>query len=194
MLVIALWIAISAHAVAWFYWHPVQKITAPELPDWINITLVAGLEEQAVPKPRVKPASKPKPAPIQKQPVKQELVEKNRATTATEQQPEAIEQETETASATTFVQADSKPFAMNNPRPVYPASARRRGMQGMVLLQVNVSPKGKVTGIHVMRSSGFRVLDVAALNSVKQWRFMPARKGDVEVASTVQVPVRFILQ
>ena len=66
-------------------------------------------------------------------------------------------------------------------------------MQGVVLLQVNVSDKGKVSAIHVMRSSGFRVLDVAALNSVKQWRFMPARKGDIEVASTVQVPIRFIL-
>ena len=102
-------------------------------------------------------------------------------------------EQTDTASASTFVQADSKPFVMDNPKPVYPSSARRRGMQGVVLLQVSVSHKGKVTGIHVMQSSGFRVLDVAALNSVKQWRFMPARKGDIEVASTVQVPIRFIL-
>ncbi|MEJ2143292.1 MAG: energy transducer TonB, partial [Gammaproteobacteria bacterium] len=107
------------------------------------------------------------------------------------QKPETNEKEA--ASASTFVQADSRPYALDNPKPVYPSVARRRGMQGLVLLQVRVSEEGKVTGIHVVRSSGFRILDVVAVDSVKQWRFMPARENDMTVTSTVQVPVRFSL-
>lgn len=194
---VALWVAICAHVIAWFYWHPVNRVSAPELPDWVNIRLVAGIEQHAEAKPQIKPKpkpiSKPKPVPVKKKIVKQKPIEKPQDKVIEQTQPEIIEEETDTASASTFIEADSKPFALENPKPVYPSSARRRGMQGVVLLQVNVSIEGKVTAIHVMRSSGFRVLDVAATNSVKHWRFMPARKGDTEVASTVQIPIRFIL-
>ena len=195
---IALWVAVSAHAFAWFYWHPIQKITAPELPGWINIKLVAGFEEQeTVKEPLVKPIITPRPKPVPVKQVKKKSVVKpqDRAAEVKSKQkpPEVAEKEVEPASASTFVQADSRPFALDNPKPVYPSAARRRGMQGVVLLQVKVSDEGSVTGIHIMRSSGFRVLDIAATNSVKQWQFMPARQNDENVTSTVQVPIHFIL-
>ena len=193
----ALWLAFIAHVLAWFYWHPVQRVTSPELPDWINITLVVGIEEQqAEPAPQVTPQlPKPKTVPV-KQVKKKPTVKPQQKIIPVEKIPppqETIEEEVKPASASTFVQADSKPFALDNPKPVYPSAARRRGMQGVVLLQVNVSSEGKVTGIHVMSSSGFKVLDIAATNSVKQWRFMPAMQGNENVSSTVQVPIRFTL-
>ena len=175
------------HAIVWIYWDPINKISVPELPDWVNITLVAGIENHPEDqKPKPQPVSTPKPKPVIKKAVEQQAVSEP------PDEP-AIEKETQPASANTFVQADSRPFTLDNPKPVYPSSARRRGMQGVVLLQVSVSDKGHVTGIHIIRSSGFRVLDIAALNSVKRWRFMPARQGDNNVASSVQVPIRFIL-
>lgn len=191
---IALWVAVCAHAFAWFYWQPMQKISVPELPDWVNIKLVAGFEEQETAKPQPKPVSKAVPAHVPKKQEKVKPVEKPVTEAVTEAKTsENIKEKTEPASASTYVKADSKPFVLDNPKPVYPSAARRRGMQGVVLLQVNISAEGNVTAIHVMRSSGFRILDITALNSVKQWRFMPARKGNTEVASTVQVPVRFML-
>ena len=56
---IALWVAVCAHVIAWFYWHPINKVSAPDIPDWVNITLVAGFEEQAKPKSQIKPVIKP---------------------------------------------------------------------------------------------------------------------------------------
>ena len=195
----AAWIAIAVHLVAWFYWNPFENISIPELPDWVNITLVAGFEDnQNEQNPEPQPVNIPKPKPVVAKPPEQKAVSKPQdespTVNETEEQAELPEEkEVKPSSANTFVQADSRPFALDNPKPVYPSSARRRGMQGMVLLQVNVSDEGAVTGIHIMRSSGFRVLDVAALNSVKRWRFMPARQGDSNVASSVQVPIRFVL-
>jgi protein TonB len=193
VIAIALWIAFSAHAFAWFYWHPITKITAPELPDWINIKLVAGFEEQkTVTKPKAEPVTTSEPQPAPRKNIKEKRAEEKLASESeASQKLEIIEKEA--APASTFVQADSRPYALDNPKPVYPSVARRRGMQGLVLLQVRVSEEGKVTGIHVVRSSGFRILDVVAVDSVKQWRFMPARENDMTVTSTVQVPVRFSL-
>ncbi|ASJ23956.1 TonB_C domain containing protein [Laribacter hongkongensis] len=42
-------------------------------------------------------------------------------------------------------------------------------------------------------SSGFARLDQAAVTAVRQWRFAPARHGDVPVAAWARVPIRFRL-
>ncbi|MGD8526469.1 MAG: energy transducer TonB [Thioalkalispiraceae bacterium] len=195
----AVGIALLIHGIAWFYWEPIQKVTAPQIPDWVNITLVAGFEEQPINKPsQVKPVTPPRPEPVPVKPPEKKPITKPRQDVAPinpveDKSPQRDVEDDKPAAASTFIEADSRPFALDNPKPVYPSFARRRGMQGVVVLQVNVSKQGTVTAIHVMRSSGYRLLDVAALNSVKHWRFMPARKGDQSVASSVQVPVRFIL-
>lgn len=195
----ALGIALIVHMLVWVYWNPFEKISAPELAEWVNITLVASFEDnQNEYKPNPQPATVPKPKSVTAEPPEQESVSKSQDESPAIKE---IEDDLETteekeiipSSASAFVQADSRPFALDNPKPVYPLSARRRGVQGVVLLQVNVSDEGAVTGIHIMRSSGFRILDIAALNSVKRWRFMPALQGELKVNSTVQVPIRFVL-
>ena len=75
---IALWAAIFAHGIAWFYWHPVNRISAPEIPDWVNIKLVAGFEQQLESKPSPKPTIKSMPVPEQKKKVDEKPVEKPR--------------------------------------------------------------------------------------------------------------------
>lgn len=62
---------------------------------------------------------------------------------------------------------------------LYPVSAQAGGEQGTVLVQVYVRPDGKVGKYTVAQSSGFGDLDNAALESVLNWRFVPAmRDGD----------------
>jgi len=80
-----------------------------------------------------------------------------------------------------------------NPPPPYPRSARRLGLEGAVLLEVRVSARGTVEGLRVQQSSGYAVLDQAALKAVKGWRFRPALAGAVPIPWTVEVPVRFTL-
>lgn len=80
-----------------------------------------------------------------------------------------------------------------NPAPDYPDEARRLRQEGVVLLRVQVSAKGRVDGVEIERSSGSPSLDQAAMRAVLRWEFEPARRGDAPVASTVTVPVRFRL-
>lgn len=79
------------------------------------------------------------------------------------------------------------------PKPNYPKAARKRKMEGLVLVAVAVSTDGLPSEIEVEQGSGFDMLDQAAIAAVKGWRFTPARKGDKPVASRVQVPIVFKL-
>lgn len=81
-----------------------------------------------------------------------------------------------------------------NPSPRYPNEARRRGWEGRVLLEVAVGPDGRVREVRELDSSGHDVLDRAAVEAVRQWRFTPATRFGQPVADTVKVPVRFALR
>mgnify|MGYP003997558825 FL=1 len=82
---------------------------------------------------------------------------------------------------------------LHNPKPIYPRQARQRGMEGVVFLRVEVASKGHPLAIIIMKSSGFSVLDRAAIQAVGKWRFIPATKNGISVTASVEVPVRFQL-
>lgn len=82
---------------------------------------------------------------------------------------------------------------LNNPAPYYPDSARRRGVQGKTMLQVQVAVDGAAHDVTVLRSSGSDLLDSAALDAVKRWRFVPAKRGGEMVEAKVVVPIEFKL-
>jgi protein TonB len=88
----------------------------------------------------------------------------------------------------------SPPQYRDCPPPPYPRLARRRGLEGTVLLTVLVAADGAVQEITVQRSSGHAVLDRQAVETVGSWRFHPARRGRQAVAHRVEVPVRFQLR
>jgi TonB family protein len=80
---------------------------------------------------------------------------------------------------------------LNNPAPSYPSSAKRRGIQGKVLINVVVKTDGTASSVVIAHSSGSDVLDEAALDAVKQWRFVPAKRRGESVQANVVVPVEF---
>lgn len=82
---------------------------------------------------------------------------------------------------------------LNNPKPAYPAFARRMGIQGTVMLKVLVSKDGFTLKVQVAQSSGSDILDNTAAETVKTWRFVPARRGDTPIDEWVQVPIAFHL-
>ncbi|MBW1776987.1 MAG: energy transducer TonB [Deltaproteobacteria bacterium] len=89
---------------------------------------------------------------------------------------------------------EARPAYKKNPPPSYPRSARRRGMEGKVLLEVFVSAQGKPEKIKLLESSGHGVLDRAALSAVRSWIFEPGTIGDRPVGMWVRVPIRFELK
>ena len=81
-----------------------------------------------------------------------------------------------------------------NPSPDYPARARRLGLEGEVLIRTRVLPNGEPDELVLTQSSGYALLDQAAMKAVRTWRFRPARRSDERTASWVEIPVRFRLE
>jgi protein TonB len=88
---------------------------------------------------------------------------------------------------------EAVPLYRINPPPTYPKIARKRGYQGTVVLEVLVDGNGRVGDLRVSKSSGYKILDRAAMASVKGWAFVPGMRGDQKVEMWVRVPIRFQL-
>jgi periplasmic protein TonB len=83
---------------------------------------------------------------------------------------------------------------LSNPAPIYPVASRSVGEQGRVLLRVLVSPEGEPREVLVGTGSGYERLDLAALDAVRRWKFVPARRGLEAVTAWVIVPIQFTLR
>jgi protein TonB len=95
--------------------------------------------------------------------------------------------------AAPFTEANYRANYQSNPKPEYPRLAKSRGWQGKVLLRVQVTADGRSASVQVQQSSGHKQLDEAAVKAVENWTFLPAKRGDMAVASTVTVPIQFKL-
>jgi protein TonB len=88
----------------------------------------------------------------------------------------------------------AQPKYAENPKPLYPQEARKKGYEGEVVLRVEVLASGRVGQVEVKKSSGHELLDHSALTTVKQWRFIPGKKGESPVPLWVNIPIKFQLQ
>jgi protein TonB len=87
----------------------------------------------------------------------------------------------------------SMPAYAHNPKPEYPPTARRNGQEGRTLLLVEVLSNGRVGEVRIERSSGYELLDSTAVEAVRKWSFVPAKKGRSSVAAWVRIPIDFSL-
>lgn len=83
---------------------------------------------------------------------------------------------------------------LHNDAPAYPALSRQFEEQGIVLLNVLVGADGKAQKAVINKSSGYARLDNAALKTVSKWNFIPAKQGENNVATWVQIPINFVLE
>ena len=83
---------------------------------------------------------------------------------------------------------------LHNPSPRYPPVARKLKLQGTVIVRVLVSPEGQPKNVVLEKTSGVRILDETAVETVKRWSFIPARHGTTRIAAWVNVPIRFRLE
>jgi protein TonB len=79
------------------------------------------------------------------------------------------------------------------PPPNYPRRARLRGQQGVALVHAKLNAAGEVTKTRLAKSSGFNLLDKAAIKAVYQWDFTPGSTSQSNVQVWVEIPVKFIL-
>jgi len=84
-----------------------------------------------------------------------------------------------------------EPIAGQMPAPEYPRRALRRGIEGTVLVRVQVGPDGVPTSVSLVESSRSRDLDRAALDAVRRWRFRPAQLDGRPTVGSVVIPIDF---
>jgi TonB family protein len=85
------------------------------------------------------------------------------------------------------------PTCVYCPDAKYSEEARKAKFQGVVLLQVTVTPDGRATNIQIVRGPGLG-LEEEAINAVKTWRFKPALGPNrVPVATEIGIEVNFRL-
>lgn len=75
--------------------------------------------------------------------------------------------------------------------PVYPESARKRGIEGWVEMAFTVMPNGTVEDVEVRNASPADVFDDAAVRAIRQWRFEPVERNGQKVAQRAMVRLRF---
>jgi periplasmic protein TonB len=88
--------------------------------------------------------------------------------------------------------AIAPPVKVNDVRPVYPRSARMARVQGVVIIEATITPDGGVSDARVLRS--IPLLDEAALDAVRQWRYTPTIVDGVRVPVIMTVTVQFSLR
>jgi protein TonB len=84
-----------------------------------------------------------------------------------------------------------EPTKTQSAEPVYPALARAAGVQGVVILEVTIGADGVVSDAQVLRS--IPLLDQAALDAVRQWRYEPTLLNGVPTPVILTVTVNFVL-
>jgi periplasmic protein TonB len=78
-----------------------------------------------------------------------------------------------------------------NQMPVYPLGAIAGNLHGKVVLRAQVLTTGEVGQILVRESSGAPILDEAAAETVRRWRFQPAQRNGQAVVAWMTVPIEY---
>lgn len=99
------------------------------------------------------------------------------------------------APAASFVEAIAND---TNEPPRYPALARRRGVEGDVVLLVTVDARGEVIKVALQKSAGLtaahKALHHAAITAVFRWRYRPAMRDGKATETVIKVPIEFRLR
>ncbi|OAN17699.1 energy transducer TonB [Photobacterium jeanii] len=151
-------------------------------------------KEVAPKKTPPKPTPKPEPRKVVKKetkPVKKK-VEKTVKSTAEQSKPQVKNQAS--SGVNSQPKLVSQPTFATRPSPVqYPRIAKRRGIEGQVLVEIWIDSSGKQVKQRLIKSSGANVLDDAAIAAIKDWKFSSHIIDGQAIAHRVQIPVRFKL-
>lgn len=88
-----------------------------------------------------------------------------------------------------------KPAAVRSrASPMYPRAAIKAGISGYVRFKLLIDERGDVQRIVIDRAEPKGVFEAAALQSMQQWAFEPARHEGLAVSSWVYQTIRFALK
>ncbi len=86
-----------------------------------------------------------------------------------------------------------QPEFARSPPPSYPRAAIDATVEGTVVLAVTIEPDGQVSRVEVEQSSGYAILDGAAVAAIRRWQARPLTELGRDIALTINLPIRFHL-
>ena len=119
-------------------------------------------------------------------------------TTASSAEPASKSTTTSTSNAGTNSKSSNltAPRILSKVAPPYPEAARQAGIEGTVILKIQIFENGRADNISVSRSSGSELLDDAAVATIQQWRFVPAKdqNSGQAIPCYTTIPISFRLK
>jgi protein TonB len=88
----------------------------------------------------------------------------------------------------------TQPTFVEQAEHIYPPEASRRHQQGVVVLMLYISGSGALDKIEIVKSSGYPLLDAAAIREMKLSKFEPAMDGAIPIRSRAQASVTYRLE
>ncbi|MFT7536205.1 MAG: protein TonB [Hyphomicrobiaceae bacterium] len=151
-----------------------EKPAEPVMPPDVIPSPTEVMRQLATDRVRAKPA-KPKTVPV-------EVVEP-----AVEPAVEPVPQVASVAQEYVEAQrSDNKP-------PRYPNKERRLSREGKVTVRVSIAVNGSVTGVSLLEESRYEGFNREARKAAHKWKFTPAMRGGVAVATVIDIEVVFRL-
>jgi periplasmic protein TonB len=162
---------------------PVQQETLDEMPELPVLPMVA--------EPAPLPVPEDVPEPMRAQLADCAMTRIRRHEQVPPPAPSETQRQTQDeapspVTAAELTAAAPSPDLGNCPAPQYPPSARRHHIQGTVIVSFEVAEDGQVLSCAIFTSSGYAMLDDAALEVARTWRFTGG-------AGRVNVPFSFVL-
>ncbi|MGJ8654774.1 MAG: energy transducer TonB [Opitutaceae bacterium] len=88
---------------------------------------------------------------------------------------------------------DQKPRSTKQIAPVYPISARRRGLSGWVNAQFIIDQRGNVVDVKITRSSD-PVFEQPSITALRQWKFTPGEKNGKAVTTRAETKIPYNIE
>ena len=87
----------------------------------------------------------------------------------------------------------TSPKLVSSTLPEYPAALRRRGVEGRIVLELDLDRRGRIEDVRVLRSD-IRELNEATLAALREWVFQPARRRSESISFSFRLTLRFYLE
>lgn len=139
-----------------------------------------------------------KPKQIQKKKIVKKIVkkqyeEKKQTISAPKKAPPPEDIEESLPTPTEEYMVTMMPRLLKEVRPIYPPKAKKKNIEGRVVLDILIDKKGKVRDAKVLEGPGAG-LNRAALKAIKRFKFEPAKMKKKKVAVRVRYSINFVLE
>jgi protein TonB len=173
---------------------PKLDVTSEDLVDSVAVQELEVTEQPVAEKPAeqiIPPDLKPSPSDVMRQLTSDRVLAK------------AVEQEVSQDEVTKPVVEPTPPQVASVPQvyveaqrsdnkpPLYPKHERRLSREGKVTVRVSIDVNGSVKGVSVIEGSRYQGFNRAAVQAARKWKFTPATRGGVSVASETDIEIVF---